>query len=124
MITKLKLVRIFGFWGSHSCVCVCTNSVACPPHIFDQQIPEASFLKTRISVRYAAFIIDPAGGGLALLIFVSPLPYFLISQYTNTIIISRLHFFVVVFVVIMRACRNRFIPHYHADVVLYPVNMC
>ena len=54
----------------------------------------------------------------------SPLPFFLISSHTNTIIISRLHFVVVVFVDIMCACRNRFIPHFHADVILYPVNMC
>ena len=60
-----------------------------------------------------------------LLIFVSPLPFFSsLSPNTITIIIGRLHLFFVVFVVIMRACRNRFIPHYHADIILYPVNMC
>ena len=80
-------------------------------------------LQTRISGRYAALILSPVGGWLTLLICISPLPFF-ISSYTNTIIISRLHFVVVVFVDIMRACRNRFIPHFHADVILYPVNMC
>ena len=60
-----------------------------------------------------------------LLIFVSPLLFFSsLSPKTITIIIGRLHLFVVVFVVIMRECRNRFIPHYHADIILYPVNMC
>ena len=32
--------------------------------------------------------------------------------------------FVVIFVVIMRACRSRLILHYHTEVILYPVNMC
>ena len=57
------------------------------------------FYDTRILGRYAALILGPAGGWLTLLLCVSPQPnLFIISPYTNSIIISRLHFVFVVFV--------------------------
>ena len=85
-------------------------------------LPTISY--SRILGRYAALILGPAGVWLTLLIFVSSQPFLLFPHIQSQLSLVVFIFIVVVFVAIMRACRNRFIPHYHANVVLYPVNMC
>ena len=79
--------------------------------------------RTRISGRQRPLFqaLWAAGSPYSYMCF--PSTIFFISSYSNTIIISRLHFLVIVFVDIMRACRNRFFPHFHADVILHPVDM-
>ena len=89
--------------------------------ILPTQVPFVYFIKPSTT---PIVILGPAGGWPTLLICVSLLPnlFFYFPSPTQSSLVVLI--FVVVFVVFMRACRNRFILHYHADVILYPVNMC
>ena len=101
--------------------CVLDASLLLNPFCLKRKTRLADLSATRLSGRYAARILGPADSWLILLKFVSPLPFF---GFPHNHHYSSSFFVVVVFAVIMRACRNIFIPHYHADVILYPVNMC